>query len=70
MTPDQEQLVRRVHRQVGHLRRTHPVLLTAGDVIDLINIVRLDDRQGDAVAGSQELSRAAESNIEELRRDA
>jgi hypothetical protein len=68
MTPDQNELVSRLHRQVGHLPYGQTVELKAGDVVKLINFLKMEERAA-CVAETRArrlLTRAADEKLEEL----
>lgn len=68
MAPDQLQLHRRIHHEVGHLPASSDVVLKAGDVIKLLNVVLMEERRADKAEQSLKkvLTKAAEENLEEL----
>jgi hypothetical protein len=68
MTPDQSQLVSELHRKVGHLPHCDPAPVTAGEVVRLINLLRMQERAADAAMERlrKVLTKAAEENLETL----
>lgn len=68
MTPDQNELVRRLHHEVGHLPHNRLVPIAAGDVVRLVNFLRMEQRRADAAETRLRtiLTRAAEENLETL----
>jgi hypothetical protein len=68
MTPDQSQLVSELHRKVGHLPHSDPAPVTAGEVVRLINLLRMQERAADAAVDRLQtiLKRAAEENLDTL----
>lgn len=67
MTPDQTELVRRLHLQASEARRGS-ILVAADDIIRLINFLKMEERRGDVAEATFKriLTRAAEENLEEL----
>jgi hypothetical protein len=68
MTPDQNELVQRLHLEVGGAPFDRMVTVRAGDIVRLINFLRMEERA--AFVAQQRcntvLARAAEWNCEEL----
>lgn len=71
MTPDALQLVRRLHHEVGHLPPTQEVPIAAGQIVRLINFLRMEERRGDVAEQrlNKVLIKAAEENLEMLLTD-
>lgn len=68
MTPSQLQILRHVHHEVGHLPHRERVSLAAGDVVQLLNALRSEERRADVAETRLRklLIRAAEENLESL----
>lgn len=68
MTPDQSKLIAELHSQVARLPNSATAPVTAGQIKQLINLLRMSERaESVAVERMQSvLKRAAEENLESL----
>lgn len=68
MTPQQLQLVRRLHHDAAGLPYRTPLTIPAGDVIHLISVIHAEEKRADVAEARLKtiLIRAAEENCEQL----